>query len=214
MWLSDSGSIKTPSTYRGAKEKLWRSHFFPSSRLILHNKQQKTTAVCLFIHPYFYLSVVNKCIAFSMHIILNTEKQGPKKDDKRFKVVSFATVEKWSTLHSFQGEKLPWHQAEQQNKCSSAQVNFWRWQNNSKERYDSGCNIRNRFGAVSNHLSQSLITFDRAVLSRDIKVDSVTKLPHHGPLMRAFLVSYFHPAPLFIYIKALKPSYPTTSTKL
>lgn len=41
MWLSDSGSIKTPSTYRGAKEKLWRSHFFPSSRLILHNKKTK-----------------------------------------------------------------------------------------------------------------------------------------------------------------------------
>lgn len=36
MWLSDSGSIKTPSTYRGAKEKLCLSHFFPSSRLILN----------------------------------------------------------------------------------------------------------------------------------------------------------------------------------
>ena len=41
MWLSDSGSIKTPSTYRGAKEKLWRSHFFPSSRLILEKKKQQ-----------------------------------------------------------------------------------------------------------------------------------------------------------------------------
>ena len=52
--------------------------------------------------------------------------------------------------------------------------NFWRWQNRNRERYDSGCNIRNRSGPVSNHLSQSLITFGRAVVSRDIKEDSVT----------------------------------------
>lgn len=62
--------------------------------------------------------------------------------------------------------------------------------------------------------SQSLITFDRAVVCRDIKVDSVTKLPQYEGHMRAFSVSYFHPALLLIYIKALKPSYPTKSTKL
>lgn len=33
-----------------------------------------------------------------------------------------------------------------------------------------------------------LITFDRAVVSRDIKVDTVTKLPQYGRLMRAFSV--------------------------
>lgn len=69
-------------------------------------------------------------------------------------------------------------------------------------------------GGVSNHLPQSLITFDRAVVCRDIKVDSVTKLPQYEGLMSAFSVSYFHPALLLIYIKALKPSYPTKSTKL
>lgn len=67
---------------------------------------------------------------------------------------------------------------------------------------------------ASNHLSQSLITPDRVIVSRDNKVDSVTKLPQYGALMRAFSVSYFQRALLFIYIKALKPSYPTMSTTL
>lgn len=66
-----------------------------------------------------------------------------------------------------------------------------------KERYDSGCNIRNRFGAVSNHLSLSLITFDRAAVRRDIKVDSVTKLPQYGGTYEGILCLIFPPSSTF-----------------
>lgn len=98
-------------------------------------------------------------------------------------------------------KKLSQRGAEQQNKCFSAQVNFWRWHDNmhawNEERYDSGCNIRNRFGAVSNHLSLSLITFDRAAVRRDIKVDSVTKLPQYGATYEGILCLIFPPSSTF-----------------
>lgn len=99
-------------------------------------------------------------------------------------------------------KKLSQRGAEQQNKCFSAQVNFLKVTQQharleKKERYDSGCNIRNRFGAVSNHLSLSLITFDRAAVRRDIKVDSVTKLPQYGGTYEGILRLIFPPSSTF-----------------
>lgn len=83
-----------------------------------------------------------------------------------------------------------------------------------KKRYDSHCNIRKRFGGFQIIFQESLIISDRAAVCGDIKVDSVTKLPQYGGLMRAFWFSYTLSAPRLIYIKALKASYPTRSTKL
>lgn len=155
----------------------------------------------MFIHQRWIDILLSLCI---WH--LNGEKQPTKKYDKRFQVISFATVEKWSCVSRSSsseggGKKLSQRGAEQQNKCFLAQVNFWRWHNNThawkKERYDSGCNIRNRFGAVSNHLSLSLITFDRAAVRRDIKVDSVTKLPQYGGTYEGILRLIFPPSSTF-----------------
>lgn len=120
-------------------------------------------SVHLSIHVY--LSIATKYIVLSMHITLNitsTQVRQWKQKAKRNMIsghLAFATVEIWSTLDSLQCEKLSRHQAEQQNKCSLVQVDFWKWQNNRKERYGSGCNIRNRFGGFQitfslNHIWQ------------------------------------------------------------
>lgn len=73
-----------------------------------------------------------------------------------------------------------------------ARVHFFEGDNTTGKRDTTQVEtLESRFGGgggggVSNHLSRSLITFDRAVVCRDIKVDSVTKLPQYGGLMRAF----------------------------
>lgn len=88
--------------------------------------------------------------------------------------------EKWSPTASLHFEKLTWQLAEQRNKCPSAQVNVWRWQNIRKKGMTQISTSEIDLGGVSNHLSLSLITFDSIVVCRDIKVDSVTKLPQWG----------------------------------
>ena len=164
MWLSDSGSIKTPSTYRGAKEKLWRSHFFPSSRLILHNKKKKKpTAVrawtsvclpaCLSIPPR--LSVVAKDIVFLFACDI-TQKQAHRLSSenkvqrnmmKDFRSFSSCLCWKMKHLESTAMWKIILTASWTTEQMFPGAGKFLkRWQNNRKERYGSGYNIRNRSG--------------------------------------------------------------------
>lgn len=119
------------------------------------------------------------------------------------------------------GKKLSWGGAERQNKCSSTRGTFLtmtqQQQQIRKKESDMTLvvtlEIDLRQFCIT--FSLSLITFDRAAARTDIKVDGVAKsLQCWGHLQGHSLSHISTRLPLFIYIKALKPSHPATSTKL
>lgn len=150
MWLSDSGSIKTPSTYRGAKEKLWRSHFFPSSRLILHEKDnscQRITIQCLSLRSRrmycFCRAHGTECSLCTGGAVENEAKWNRIKDLRSFSFLPCLKNEACWILFTW---KIILTAGWTMEQMSLSPGKFLKVTKHQKEGYDSGSNIRNRFG--------------------------------------------------------------------
>lgn len=149
------------------------------SCMTTQKKNKCCLSVCLSAYSrHVYPSAVDGYIAPAMHMTFKrwktTYKRNMIKDIRSFLLLwlknEAAAPAPPPVLRGGGGgrgeeKKLSRGVAEQQNKCVSTRVHFWGWHNSSsssnnkqqkKEWYDSGCNIRNRFGAVLYHLFSEL----------------------------------------------------------